>query len=396
MPAFRHLPLISTAAMFLTFSPFVDAVQLTGYLPSYRINQPDSDYVKNVLPAQLQLLDEVRYFGMTVAADGTLTSSAEHLANLSALRTTIDALPGTHKPRVVLTLGGDGLSANFGAVAADQNRRESMATNVESFLSQYQLDGVDFDWEHPATAAQRVDYESLLKQVKQTVGARRVTATVAPYIVLSNNLFTGNNAIDGVDLMTYDIGWWGNDSSNPTRGQHSPNEYVVESVNAWANPAGTPIDRTYAFGESLSPGIAADKLGIGLPFYGRGYNGSNPDTAIGYQDLLDQGTTSDGNHYDVGSNDFWIPSLADVRQRIQFADQLNLRNVIIWDLGHDLAPSDSRSMLRAATAVPEPATSALLGLLIVPMLFRRRLVDTISRRKRLCSCQGMDRRVCGA
>lgn len=66
-------------------------VELIGYVPDYRMGQ--TSYVNNVLPAQLAMLDEVRYFGITVNADGSLTTDAAHLANIDTIKQKIDALP---------------------------------------------------------------------------------------------------------------------------------------------------------------------------------------------------------------------------------------------------------------------------------------------------------------
>ncbi len=318
------------------------ATEITGYVPDYRMN---GTYLTSTLPGQLPLVDEVRYFGMTVASDGSITSNTTHLANLAALRGAVQALPLSERPRIVLTLGGAGMSDQFASVSADAIKRTTLANQVASFLSAQQLDGVDFDWEHPDTLPQRANYETLLKQVKGTVGTRRVTTTVAPSILLTNDVVSGTNAIDGIDVMTYDLGWWSTDPSDPLLGEHSPPIYVTDSVNAWTNTAGASIPRNWVFGSQPSPGIAHEKLGIGLPFYGRGYDGTSFDVALSYAALRSQGTTTDGRHYEVGANDLWIPSLQDVSDRLAYAQQRGLRNIIIWELGHDLPASNPQSML---------------------------------------------------
>src|SRR3954449_11007214 len=45
------------------------AVDLIGYLPSYRMG---AAYNNNVLPTQLGMLNEVRYFGLTAGSDGSI------------------------------------------------------------------------------------------------------------------------------------------------------------------------------------------------------------------------------------------------------------------------------------------------------------------------------------
>jgi hypothetical protein len=46
----------------------------------------DANYINNVLPAQLAMLDEVRYFGVTVTSSGGLTTTAADLANINTIQ----------------------------------------------------------------------------------------------------------------------------------------------------------------------------------------------------------------------------------------------------------------------------------------------------------------------
>ena len=128
---------------------------------------------------------------------------------------------------------------------------------------------MDIDWEHPTSGAERTThYPAMLKRIKQEVGAdRRVYATVDPTVMISNSVFSSPNAIDGVSLMTYDLGWWGNDPSNPFQGEHSlagicrrtqpkpgPSRSVRQTIGRGCSARGEITCRT-------------EKLGVGLPFY---------------------------------------------------------------------------------------------------------------------------------
>jgi hypothetical protein len=188
----------------------------------------------------------------------------------------------------------------------------------------------------------------MLTRVKQEFGAdRRVYATLDPTVMISTSVLSGANAIDGVSLMTYDLGWWSNDPADPNTGQHSLQEYVDDAVQAWTDPAGSPNQRPWVFG-TWGRNVAEENLGVGLPFYGRGFNGSNLGIATPYRDLVASGTTSDGSAYVHGGANVWIPSLAMVEQRVQQAHAAGLQHLIFWELAHDLAPSHPNSMLRTA------------------------------------------------
>jgi hypothetical protein len=328
--------------------PSAFAVDLIGYVPSYRMG--DSNYVNNVLPAQLALLDEVRYFGITVNGTGGLTTSATNLAQIQTIQQKINALPAAQRPRLDITLGGAGTSTGFPAVANSSTLQATLAANVKSLLDQTGAVGVDIDWEHPSDGAELTTrYPALLSRVKQELGAsRRVYATVSPEKIVPRSVFEGPNAIDGVSLMTYDIGWWANDSADPNLGQHSLPEYAADAVNAWTNTAGASIPRTYVFGSKKSIDAHESKLGIGAPFYARGYNGSSPDLAVAYRDLVATGTTTDGNAYVYQGSKVWLTGPALIADRIRYADQRGLQHVIFWEMFHDLPPSSPQSLLRTA------------------------------------------------
>ena len=181
-------------------------------------------------------------------------------------------------------------------------------------------------------------------------------ATVAPSVIISNSVFSGPNAVDGVSLMTYDLGWWGNDPSNPNAGEHSLPEYVVDAVNAWTEAPGTPSDRTWVFGSTWGNNAPEGKLGVGMPFYGRNIMGND---AYTYSELHNGGTTSDGNYYSYSGQTVWTLDTELAAQRVQFAHDRGLQNIIIWELAQDLAPTNADSLLRAAYMTKQSLESLL-------------------------------------
>jgi hypothetical protein len=62
--------------LFLVLGSFAEdskALDLVGYLPYYRIN---ASYNSGTLPTQLARLNEIRYFGLTAASDGSIVPLA--------------------------------------------------------------------------------------------------------------------------------------------------------------------------------------------------------------------------------------------------------------------------------------------------------------------------------
>ncbi len=331
------------------------AVELVGYVPYYRLN---SNYLNNTLPDQLSLLDEVRYFGLTVNSSGGISSLEGSLTsqknNIAAIKSIIEGLPVGQRPRLDITLGGADVDGVFSSIAASSSLQATLAQNIAALLNETGATAVDIDWEHPGPngpfAGPPVEisttYPALLKRIKQEVGAnKRVYATVDPSVVINNNVLSGPDAIDGISLMTYDLGWW-NDSSNPNDREHSLHEYVEDSVDAWTDPLSANTQRPHVWSSaSWGNNVPADKLGVGLPFYGRNIF---TDAAYTYAELVTSGTPTGNGYYTLGGQSIWIPDQADIEDRIQLAHDEGLQNVFIWELGQDLHPTNPNSMLKIA------------------------------------------------
>jgi hypothetical protein len=333
------------------------AVDLIAYLPYYRMN---ASYNQSTLPAQLGMLNEIRYFGLTAANDGSIVPLSgsgtlqSHLNNIALIKQKIDAMPAGQRPRLDITLGGAGQDASFTNIARTVSGVScslcgTFAQNVKSLVDSTGAASVDIDWEHPDAGVERTtSYPDMLKQIKHQVGMdRRVYATVDPTVVISNSVVGGTDAIDGISLMTYDLGWWGNDPSNPYQGEHSLPEYVTNSVDAWTEPAGSHNDRPWVFG-TWGNNVPASKLGVGLPFYSHTVAGA--DATNMYSELLGS-TATDANYFTYQGKPVWLPGPSLAEQRVNFADSRSLQHIIIWELGQDLPLNNPYSLLyRAYTA----------------------------------------------
>ena len=276
---------------------YAAAVDLVGYVPYWEMS---TSYNNNTLPGQLAMLDEVRYFGLTAASNGTLTPLAgsgtfqSHKDRITTIQQKINALPAAQRPRLDITLGGAGEATNFATIAANSGLRTTFAQSIKSFLDETGATSVDIDWEHPQGTTQFNNYGTMLQRIKQEVGAsRRVYATIDPTIRVPLSVFDGANGIDGISLMTYELAWWANDPADPNRGEHSLPQYVTDSVDDWTDAPGSPNRRPYVFSVW---GLNAQEqdLGIGLPFFGRVIGTSQQPvagTAYAYSQLVSGGTT---------------------------------------------------------------------------------------------------------
>jgi GH18 family chitinase len=329
------------------------SLDIVGYLPYYRMN---ATYNQNTLPTQLTMLDEIRYFGLTAASNGTIVPLAgsgtlqTHINNIATIKQKIDAMPAAHRPHLDITFGGAGEASSYATIAASSSLSATFAQNIKSLLDQTGATAVDIDWEHPVGTTQFNQYGTMLQRIKQEVGTtNRVYATIDPTIRIPLSVFDGPNGIDGASLMTYELAWWANDPSDPNRGEHSLAQYVTDSVDAWTDAVGSFNRRPYVFAVWGRDAQEAD-LGIGLPFFGRVIGTSQSPqagTAYTFAELASGGTAdSSGNYYTYFGQNVWTAGPGLAAQRVQFARERALQHIIIWEIGQDLSPTNANSLLR--------------------------------------------------
>src|SRR4029079_1114774 len=111
-------------------------------------------------------LNEIRYFGLTAASDGSIVplggsgTLQSHKDNIAVIKQKIDAMPVEQRPRLNITLGGAGEDASFTNIAKTVNNVPcnlctTLAQNVKSLLDTTGATSVDIDWEHPDVGVER-------------------------------------------------------------------------------------------------------------------------------------------------------------------------------------------------------------------------------------------------
>jgi len=170
---------------------------------------------------------------------------------------TVVSIAHQNNVKVLLSCGGGSRHAYFAKILAPPYRK-LVIKNFLDFVDHYQLDGIDVDIE-----GEDIDtnYESFVLGLGKPLHkkGKLLTAAVAYY---TRNRMTGKilKQYDFINMMAYDkTGPWR--PSNP--GQHAPMSYVLDHMLYWGKDRDLP----------------AEKLVVGLPFYGYGF-GASPDTGL--------------------------------------------------------------------------------------------------------------------
>lgn len=205
--------------------------------------------------------------------------AARDLANLRALK--------RQNPRLLVMVCIGGWTADgFSDAALTESSRHQFSRSVAALLQQYDLDGVDLDWEYPGQGVAGIKYRDADKQnftlLLRTL-RRELDAAGAPRGKTGNNhyLLTIAGAdreyfdhvemgklhvyLDWVNEMAYDFF----NSLTPTTG-HQAGLYRSQFA-ALTDRTGDAAVKQY-----LAAGVPAEKIVLGVPFYGRGFAGVTP------------------------------------------------------------------------------------------------------------------------
>jgi chitinase len=266
-----------------------------------------------------------------------------------------------------LSIGGWG--AEFSDTANDPSARAQFIANLCGYLERYDLDGADIDWEYPvgpdwgqeikSRPEDRENYIALLTETRaaldalgETTGKRYSLSACVPageWWLEKNDALAAASIVDNLKLMAYDYyGGW-----SAVTGHHA---------NLFSNPA-DPEGRSTAqvLDLYLDAGIPAEKIVLGLAFYGRAWGGVEDGGANGlfqkyteaaYPDGLPWPQLKDllnGGEYtrywdDVSlspflyNGDIFITYTDEqaIKEIAAYAKEKGVGGVMVWEYGHDM------------------------------------------------------------
>ena len=180
--------------------------------------------------------------------------------------------------KTLISVGGWTLSSKFPQVASTAQGRERFAQSCVEFMQTYGFDGIDIDWEYPVsggltdgTPADRENFTLLLQTIREALEAEgegyllTIAAPAGPSIYANIELDLIHPYLDFINVMAYDFhGGWESQT-----GHNAPMHPAQDDPFAQA--------QTYnihaAIQAYLDAGIPSEKVVMGLPFYGRGWQG---------------------------------------------------------------------------------------------------------------------------
>ncbi|GAB3265439.1 glycoside hydrolase family 18 protein [Chitinimonas naiadis] len=182
--------------------------------------------------------------------------------------------------KVLLSIGGWTWSKYFSDVALNPKARQRFTASAVALMHRYDFDGLDIDWEYPVEGGaegnirrpeDKANYTLLLKALRDGLdragrpGKRHYLLTSATGAgerwLAHTEMSVAIHYLDWVNLMSYDFnGLWNKFSGHVAPLHHDP-AYLQPGTSATAN-VGSAVDLY------LQAGVPANKIVLGVPFYG--------------------------------------------------------------------------------------------------------------------------------
>ena len=238
--------------------------------------KPSNPSVVAYVTSGSKIIPDVRYithlnyaFGhVNDRFDGVKIDNESRLSELSKLKEQSPSL------KVLISIGGWG-SGRFSEMAAKETTRNQFAADCKRVADQFNLDGIDIDWEYPGSSAAGIsssaddweNYTLLMQAIRKAIGPDKLLTLASQAGARFIDFAAIEPVIDFVNIMTYDMG-------RPPA-HHAPlyQSYLTR---------GLSVDEAVA--AHVKAGIPLNKLTMGMPFYGHGKE-YLPDF-IDYKDIM--------------------------------------------------------------------------------------------------------------
>ena len=261
---------------------------VVAYVTSWSRVMPDPQYMTHINYA----------FGhVTKSFDGVRIDNEKRLRAITALKNQYPHL------KVMLSVGG-WASGNFSEMAADKKLRRSFAKDCRRVMQEFNLDGIDIDWEYPTSRAAGIsaspddtdNYTLMMRDLRRKLG-RKAELTLAS---VSSAKFIDFSAIlkyiDFVNIMAYDMG---------NAPKHHAALYSSRNTNMSADDA---------VKAHIKAGVPPSMLVLGMAFYGRGGGKSGFAGSMNYARI----PRLSSKHVEVWDEQAQVPYLADMEGRLVF------------------------------------------------------------------------------
>ena len=355
----RILMLMAAMTVTLSLSACVKEQKVSGELPDEPEEPtetvPDKVVVAYVTSWTTVMPNPDRITHINYAFGGVAKDfSTLEIDNLSRLESLVKLKSNSPKLKICLSVGGWG-RGNFSEMAASDKYRKAFAEDCANKVKSLNIDGIDIDWEFPTSSSAGIssspedkdNFTLLMKDLREALGKGKLltlaTVCSAQYIDFKGIL----PYIDFVNIMAYDM------ASAP---YHNAPLYRKDADGNVSPYVGyMTVDESVE--AHLNAGMPADRLVLGMPFYGHGngkdYDGyvdyrDNKGPKTGHQELWDEIARVPYYANPKGELLLGFDNIRSIREKCNYIKEKGLKGGMYWDYGAD---NDAGDLSRTVASV---------------------------------------------
>jgi chitinase len=267
--------------------------------------------------------------------------------------------------KVLISIGGWTYSSNFKAPASTQAGRQTFARTAVDLVKHLGLDGIDIDWEYPSSPAEAADLVSLLQECRSALDAYASTVPGNPHFELTVACPAGAKNYEQLDLPAMDrlLDFWNLMAYDYAGSWDSVAAHQANLFPSRENPASTPFSTSTVIDYYTSHGVAASKIVLGMPLYGRAFENTDgvgkPYSGVGqgtweagvydYKVLPLEGALEHEDH-ELGASYCYHPekkllvsydTVGMARRKAQYIKENGLGGAMWWESSADKPGNDS-------------------------------------------------------
>lgn len=314
------IPFITAAFMMCSCGTESNRTVVASYVTSWTDVMPDPFLLTHVNYAFAHVKDSF---------DGLEIENVERLKEIVKLKEQNSAL------KVVLSVGGWG-SGNFSEMAADEGFRKSFCADCARVVRELGLDGIDIDWEYPGDGEgagiswspdDKDNFTLLMKDLRNALGKKKLVTLASCCDPKYIDFPAIMDYVDLVNTMTYDM----NDGGNTFHCALYPSGHTGH----WTTDISVKAH--------LEAGVPAEKLVVGVPFYGKGersYRGGRDfrniyPIPVGYTEMWDEIANAPYVADADGNFVFGFENERSLKDKVRYIKDNGLRGIMNWDYAGD-------------------------------------------------------------
>ncbi|KAH6817393.1 Glycosyl hydrolase family protein with chitinase insertion domain-containing protein [Perilla frutescens var. hirtella] len=288
-----------------------------------------------------------------------VTVSSSHTAAFSQFTATVQSKNPSVK--TILSIGGGSSNATtFSSMASQPSSRQSFINSSIKLARSYGFSGLDMDWEYPQSTTDMTNLGTLLSEWRQAIAADAQSLRKAALLLSGAFYFSPylddymtyptqsiNANMDWVNVMAYDF--------------YDPSWYGFTNSHSMLYDPSDDVSGSYGIGDWIEAGVSANKLALGLPFYGYAWRLANannhgvlapatgpagPDNgAMDYNQIKSfisqnkatvvYNSTIVTNYCYSGTTWIGYDDTQSISKKVSYAKQTGLLGYFVWQVGGD-------------------------------------------------------------